>query len=197
VAHWIDAKPMQSVAVMAKIEDRMRHFTAEGRPSATGVVAVGDSWACTNPSVGRGATIGFLHALALRDLLRERERGGLDDPLATASRWDQLTEETVAPLVRDTLRFDRHRLAQIDAQVEGRPYVTDDDAWNLSVAMAVGSAHEPDLLRALVDIANVLATGDEVRARPDVIAASDPYLGQTPEPMPGPSRAEFLALLDG
>ena len=43
----------------------------EGRPVATGLVAVGDSWACTNPSIGRGASIGLLHAVALRDVLRE------------------------------------------------------------------------------------------------------------------------------
>ena len=44
----------------------------DGEPVATGVVAVGDAWACTNPSVGRGSTIGLLHAVALRDLLRDR-----------------------------------------------------------------------------------------------------------------------------
>ena len=50
--------------------------------------------------------------------------------------------------------------------------------------------------RPLQTIANLLATGDEIRARPDVIAASDPYLGQAPEPLPGPSRADFLKLLE-
>ena len=47
---------------MAKIEDRIRDFWPGGRPMATGVLAVGDARACTNPSVRRGASIGMLHA---------------------------------------------------------------------------------------------------------------------------------------
>jgi 2-polyprenyl-6-methoxyphenol hydroxylase-like FAD-dependent oxidoreductase len=195
IAHWIDAPAIQSVTVMAKIEDRIRHYTVDGAPLVTGVVSVGDAWACTNPSVGRGATIGLLHGLALRDLLREREGGGLDAPIGTSRRWDELTQATVAPLYRDTLRFDRHRLAQIDAQIDGRTYVTDDEAWHRSVAINVGSGREPALLRAVVDMAGLLAPGDEVRARPEVVAASDAYLDVSPEPLPGPTRAELLALL--
>ena len=85
-------------------------------------MAVADSWACTNPSVGRGASIGLLHAVCLRDLLREVPPG---DP-AFATRWDEVTTEVVEPFFRDTLAFDRHRLAEIDAQIAGIPYETDD-----------------------------------------------------------------------
>ena len=70
VAHWIDAEPITEIDVMAKIEDRRRHYVLDGIPVATGVVPLGDAWAATNPSVGRGLTIGFLHAVALRDVLR-------------------------------------------------------------------------------------------------------------------------------
>ena len=196
VAHWIDATPMQSVTVMAKIEDRIRHYTVDGTPVVTGVASVGDAWACTNPSVGRGATIGLLHAVALRDFLRERERGGLDDPLAAAHRWAEFTAASVEPLFRATLTFDRHRLAQIDAQVEGRPYVTDDEEWHTALALGVGSGHDPDVLRAVVDLANLLATRDEVFSRPAVAAGASAYAGRTPDPLPGPTRAEFLQLLE-
>ena len=47
---------------MAKIEDRYHRFVVDGEPVATGVVAVGDAWACTNPSLGRGATLALVHA---------------------------------------------------------------------------------------------------------------------------------------
>ena len=58
-AHWLDGEPLEDrIVVMAKIEDRHRDFTVDGVPVATGVVAVADSWACTNPSLGRGASIG-------------------------------------------------------------------------------------------------------------------------------------------
>ena len=52
------AEPITGVDVMAGIEDRYRRLVVDGEPVATGVVAVGDAWACTNPSLGRGASIG-------------------------------------------------------------------------------------------------------------------------------------------
>jgi hypothetical protein len=32
----------------------------DGVPVATGIVSVGDAWACTNPSLGRGITMGLM-----------------------------------------------------------------------------------------------------------------------------------------
>jgi 2-polyprenyl-6-methoxyphenol hydroxylase-like FAD-dependent oxidoreductase len=196
VAHWLDGTSMQSVAVMAKIEDRIRRYVVGGEPVITGVVAVGDAWACTNPSVGRGASIGLMHAVALRDLLRARERdGNLDEPSAFARRWAEVTAATVEPLYRATLSFDRHRLAEIDAQIAGQPYTTDDAAWIAGQAMAIGSGNDPELLRAAVSLAHVLVSPDEVFARPDIQDALAAFTGRAAELPPGPSRPEFLQLL--
>jgi 2-polyprenyl-6-methoxyphenol hydroxylase-like FAD-dependent oxidoreductase len=194
VAHWLDGTPMQSVAVMAKIEDRVRDYIVDGVPVVTGIVTVGDAWACTNPSVGRGATIGLIHAVALRDLLRECAVE-FEEPVAFARRWADVTEATVAPFYRDTLSFDHHRLAQIDAQIASRPYVTDDESWIMGQAMANGTGHNPEVLRGVVDIANLLASPAEVLARPGVAEALAPFVGRAADLPPGPSRSEFLALL--
>ena len=70
VAHWLEGQPMTAIDVMAGIEDSHRDLWVGGRPVATGVVAVADAWAATNPSLGRGATIGLIHAVAVRDALR-------------------------------------------------------------------------------------------------------------------------------
>jgi hypothetical protein len=51
-------------------------------------VAAGDAWVCTNPSIGRGASIGLLHVLALRDLLRT---SAAEDPAAFTSHWETVT----------------------------------------------------------------------------------------------------------
>ena len=64
IAHWLDGVPIDDgVQAMARLEDRYRGFVADGSPVATGVVAVADAWACSNPANGRGASIGMLHAL--------------------------------------------------------------------------------------------------------------------------------------
>ena len=109
---------------MAKIEDRHRSFVVDGKPVATGVLAVADSWACTNPSLGRGASIGVMHAVALRDLLQDRARSTPDGARAALARRRPMA--TVEPYYRGTLDFDRHRLAEIDAGIEGKAYDPDD-----------------------------------------------------------------------
>jgi hypothetical protein len=122
IAHWIDAEAITDVKLMAKIEDRQRTFVLDGVPVGTGVIPLGDAWACTNPSLGRGISMGMMHAAALRSLLRETP---LDDPRALATRWHELTSEKVGPFFADSLSFDRHRLGEVEAAIEGRPYDSD------------------------------------------------------------------------
>jgi len=193
VAHWIDAEPITGVDVMAKIEDRHRTFVIDGVPVATGVASLGDSWACTNPSVGRGASIGMLHACELRDTLR---RVAPSEAREFATAWHDATTATVEPYFRDTLAFDRHRLAEIDAQIAGVPYETDDPAWLLGQALANATAKDPELLRGYLEIVSLLARGVDVLSRPGV-AERALQLGAEGEPLPGPTRAELLALVGG
>jgi 2-polyprenyl-6-methoxyphenol hydroxylase-like FAD-dependent oxidoreductase len=190
VAHWIDAEPITDIKLMAKIEDRHRTYVVDGVPVATGVIPLADAWACTNPSLGRGMSMGMVHAAALRTLLSE---GLLDDPRALALRWHELTAETVEPLFADTLTFDRHRLAEIEAVIEGREYETDDPGWALSNALAASIMSDPDLLRGFIEVVSLLDTGAAVLSRPGLaeraVALADPT------PLPGPDRAALLALV--
>jgi 2-polyprenyl-6-methoxyphenol hydroxylase-like FAD-dependent oxidoreductase len=194
IAHWLDGEPLDDqIAVMAKLEDRHRTFVVDGAPVATGVLAVGDSWACTNPSLGRGISIGLIHATALRDLLR---RASLDDPLGLAVAWHQATLESAEPYVRETLHFDRHRLAQIEAQMAGVPYEPDDLGWELGQCLGAGAAADPDLLRGALRIGTVLATGDQVFAEPGMVDKAMSVGGPLRhEPAPGPTREQLLAAL--
>ena len=167
VAHWLDGEPIEpEIVTMAKIEDRYRRMVVAGRPSATGVVMVADSWACTNPSLGRGAALALLHSVELRNTVR---RLGLDDPAAFALAWDDATEAVVAPWYRATVEFDRHRLAEAEALARGEQYVTDDPSWEITHALMAAARKDPDVLRAMMSVVNVLALPDEVLARPGVL----------------------------
>jgi len=42
-----------------------------GQPVVTGIVSVGDAWSCTNPSLGRGMTMGLMHAAGTAGVIRE------------------------------------------------------------------------------------------------------------------------------
>lgn len=196
VAHWLDGTPIEDgVQVMAHLEDRYRGFVADGRPVATGVVAVADSWACSNPANGRGASIGMLHAVTLRDQLREV---GLDDPAAFAEAFHTATARTVEPWYRATLATDRYRLAEIESGVRGGTYDPQDSQYQLGKALGAAAGQDPDCLRAYLDIWLVLRTPGEVFARPG-LRDKILQLGsgwRDVEPL-GPSREQLLALASG
>jgi flavin-dependent dehydrogenase len=192
-AHWADGTPITGVDVMAKIEDRIRRFVVDEIPIVTGVLAVGDSWACTNPSLGRGSSIGLLHACALRDLLREV---GPDQPEKLVRRWDESTAASVTPLYEQTVAYGRHRLGELEAERNGHDYRTDDPVWRIVKAMQFAQLHDPDVLRAHLDVAALLATPGETLARPGVLDRLVELGADTPaHPLPGPSRAELVATL--
>jgi 2-polyprenyl-6-methoxyphenol hydroxylase-like FAD-dependent oxidoreductase len=194
-AHWADGEAISGVDVMAGIEDRYRRFVLDGRPVVTGAVAVGDALACTNPSLGRGASMALIHACLLRDLLRETDP---QDHEKLARRFHEATTATIEPLYRATRWYDRHRLAEIDADIAGRPYGTDDRRWLASKALFAASLVDAELTRAHSAIASFIAQPDEVFAAPGVLDRALTLGADSPQyPQPGPSRAELLDTLHG
>jgi 2-polyprenyl-6-methoxyphenol hydroxylase-like FAD-dependent oxidoreductase len=193
-AHWLDGEALDDgVQTMAKIEDRHRRFVIDGEPVATGVVAVADAWACTNPSLGRGITMGMLHAVALRRLVRTT---ALDDPVALARAWDEATMATVDPWYQATVSFDRHRLADIEAEIRGATYQPDDPAWEIGQALSFAAGSDPDCFRGFLSIVGMLATPSEVLARPGLLdTVVDMGAQWRQAPALGPTRDELLALM--
>jgi len=194
VAHWLDGKPIDDrVAVMAGIEDRHRSLMVDGAPVATGVVVAGDAWACSNPSLGRGASIGMLQAVLLRDTIAA---AGLGDPWEFACSFHEATAEMVEPWYRDTLAADRHRLAEIDALIGGGEYRPGDPGWELGRALAAAAFKDPDCLRGFVSVAMVSSRGADVMARPGLLDKVTALgAGWRHEPLPAPSRGELLSIV--
>jgi 2-polyprenyl-6-methoxyphenol hydroxylase-like FAD-dependent oxidoreductase len=196
VAHWADGEPTDGdeVGTMSKIEDRYRRFVVDGEPVATGVVAVADSWACTNPSLGRGASIGLMHTVALRDHARSVS---LDDPFEFALGFDAVTAETVEPWYRTTLDFDRHRLAEIDALIAGSPYDAGDPSWEMTQAMQFAAGQDGDVLRAFLRIAGVLELPEVAIAREGVFEkVIELGAGWRDAEVLAPTRAELVELIN-
>jgi len=195
-AHWLDGEPLEDgIQMMAKIEDRHRTFVVDGAPVVTGVMAVADAWACTNPSLGRGISMGMVHAVALRDTLRA---AAPDDPAAFALAWGEATDTSVEPWYRSTVAFDRHRLADIDAEIREEAYRPDDPAWDIGQGLAFLSGQDPDCFRAFMSVVGVLETPEQALARPGVfdkiVALGDGWRGA---PTFGQSRKELMAMVAG
>lgn len=187
-AHWTKGEPISDVLSMAGLLDRYRRFVVDGRPVATGVAAVGDAWACTNPSAGRGVTVGVLHAQRLRHVVRTQ----LGDPEGFVRAWDQVTEAELAPFYWDQRDADRARIAEMDALREGREPPPPDPT---AAAVGAAVAHDPDVFRALVESAMCLARPEEVLARPGFMDTVRAVGAASPMPIPGPDRQALLALL--
>ena len=176
---------------MSKIEDRHREFADEdGRPLATGVIAVADSWACTNPSLGRGASIGAAY-VALRDLLRTSVAS---DPHGLVSAWNEVTAEVVEPWYRSTLTFDRHRLNEVHAEIEGERYdPKDDPSWTVVQALGAATGKDGDCLRANLSIAGV-ETPDQAFQNRDSSTRSWSWAAIMQTLRLGTDRKELVAL---
>jgi 2-polyprenyl-6-methoxyphenol hydroxylase-like FAD-dependent oxidoreductase len=193
VAHWLDGTPIDhGVQVLAGLEDRYHRFVVDGAPVATGVVAVADSWACTNPTHGRGASIGMLHALTLRDQLRA---AGLDDPAAFAGAFHAATARTVEPWHRATHATDQHQLGEIAAGLRGDAYDPQDPGYQLDMALGAASGRDPDCLRANLDVRLVLRPPEQALADPELRAKVLRLgAGWRERPPFGPDRAQLVAL---
>ncbi|NGN66603.1 hypothetical protein G5C51_22205 [Streptomyces sp. A7024] len=59
---------------------------------------------------------------------------------------------------------DRHRLAELDADIDGRPYETADPAWLMGKGLSAAALKDPELLRVRVAMAAVLTTAREAFA---------------------------------
>ncbi|HEX6453139.1 MAG TPA: FAD-dependent oxidoreductase [Trebonia sp.] len=192
-AHLLDGEPVTGVLAMSGIVDRHRRAVIDGTPVATGIVSVGDSSCCTNPSLGRGMTMGLMQAAGTVEVIRDH----LDDPVALAYAHDEMTQARVTPWYRDTVRLDRARLAQIDASIEGRPG-SDEAGEQASAqsALLVAMMYDADVFRAYLEMISMLALPQEVLARPGltdrIMAAAD---GRDALTLPGPSRADLLKML--
>jgi 2-polyprenyl-6-methoxyphenol hydroxylase-like FAD-dependent oxidoreductase len=186
-------EPITGVAAASGIVNRRRAFVVDGVPVATGILAVGDSWACTTPSAGRGMTLALMHAAITAEAVGEH----LGNPRALALAHDRLTSERLLPWYRNTAQINQTRLAQINATVDGHlaPAGTDPGAA-LTRNLVTGMMWDADVLRAHDEMAAVLALPGEIFARPGMTERiSAAAAGRQLPPPPGPSRTQLLALL--
>ncbi len=192
-AHWLAGEPITDMLPMGGVIDRYRRFVVDGGPVVTGIVGVGDSWACTNPSLGRGITMGLMHAVGTAEVLRQH----LDDPAALVLAHDSMTETRVTPWYRSTIELDRARIAQINASIEGGPAPQPADAGaRIRSALLVAMMHDADLFRAFMETNALLALPQDILARPGVVDRIMEVAGahEAVAP-PGPSRDELLRML--
>jgi 2-polyprenyl-6-methoxyphenol hydroxylase-like FAD-dependent oxidoreductase len=195
-AHWVDGEPLTDVLAMGGVVDRYRRFVVDGAPVVTGFVAAADAWACTNPSAGRGLTVGLLHARLLRDVLRTHA-----EPQRVVEEFDRRTESEMRPWYDAQRAVDRMRFAEMDALREGRKPPQPDDPLAIGIrSLFATMAADPDLFRAALEYIGTITPVQQILERPVVRerirVARDAFTNASPPPIPGPSRQQLLAILE-
>jgi 2-polyprenyl-6-methoxyphenol hydroxylase-like FAD-dependent oxidoreductase len=190
-APLLDCEQISPLVAMAGIEDRWRRLVVDGSPVAVGVVAVADSLAATNPTLGRGISLGLRHAVALRDRLRA---DGVEDPVALATAFDADTEATLTPWYRSTIWWDRHRLAEVRRATGVEVDEPDDPLWTAWVRFLAVFGQDLALLDTFLDTIRLSRRPEEIAADPAVLARLA-ELGADAAPDAGPDRAELLRLV--
>jgi flavin-dependent dehydrogenase len=190
-AHWLDGEPITPVLMMAGVLDRYRRFVVDGRPVVTGFAAVGDAWACTNPSAGRGLAVGLLQALVLRNVARQH----LNNPGIFSREYDAETERQVTPFFRNQIAADRARVAEMNAFEEGLPVSPPNP---IIARLLFAASQDADVLRGVIELAMCLALPQEVVSRPRIAAKLAELDGHPLPPDPHIiNRQRMAALMDG
>ncbi len=192
-AHWLEGEPMSDLMAMGGVIDRYRRPLRDGQPLLTGIALLGDAWSCTNPSLGRGISLGLLHAKCLREVVNSH----LDDPLEFALAWDATTEAKLTPWYRETVEEDRHRLREIDALRDGLELPQPSDpSSTLRGALLTAMMHDPDLFRSFLESRGCFTPLSETFARAGVPERILELAGEHERvSLPGPGREELLQLL--
>ena len=103
-APWRDgATPLGPVNAMGTLNNSIRRFVVDGRPLVGGLIPIGDTLSHTNPSLGRGMSLGLDHAFRAAQipwLDVPVEEGAATyhaqvDPMAEASYADAVAVESV------------------------------------------------------------------------------------------------------
>jgi 2-polyprenyl-6-methoxyphenol hydroxylase-like FAD-dependent oxidoreductase len=181
-AHLTRGEPITSVLAAGGLVNRMRNLVTQGVPAATGILAAGDSWACTSPSLGRGVTFGLMHGVIIAEVVAEYLR----QPLALSLAYDRLTRERLVPWYRNS--------AALDAQHPGHAE-SPDYAATVMRDVRTAAMRDADVFRAYLEMMLMLAPPREIFSRLGLAEKIAAAAGQVPATPPGPSRAEVLKML--
>jgi 2-polyprenyl-6-methoxyphenol hydroxylase-like FAD-dependent oxidoreductase len=195
IAPFLEGDAITEIETMMAIPDRYRRFVVDGQPVATGITAIADAWAATNPMRGRGVSMGFLQAQLMIDQLDK-----LDDPTAFAHAVDAVTEAEAAPHYHGTVELDRTMRDAFEREVQGLPApppaATDDPGAAIQAAFFSMVPFDPDAWRAFIKIVNLLELPMNAVATEPLFSKVLAYDGEIMNPMEGegPSRDELLAI---
>ena len=155
---------------------------------------IGDAWGFTNPSIGRGLTLGQMHVVEMTPAIAAH----IDDPRQLASEWERRTGDRPARFHAATVDFDRVRAPQVEALMQGLEDPNDPTDPRVAGPAAFASAahYDPQVLQWFQEVVACFSLPDDVIAREGVLdRVLEVALSNPPYASPGPNRAELEEIL--
>ena len=189
IAHWVDptvAAPITDVFPMGAIQNRRLRFWDGDRPSAVGIVNVGDSVLSTNPSLGRGIALAAVGALELRSILRET-----DLPAEITYEFDRVKEERLTPWLWDAVASDKGMRRALNEALGNPPNGGISDRTRMMRA----SMQDMDCWRRWNGVNQVFDLPSSCLDDPELMSRAREVAEETPPPPYNLSRDELAGLL--
>jgi 2-polyprenyl-6-methoxyphenol hydroxylase-like FAD-dependent oxidoreductase len=211
-SRWVDpavAEPISEVHAMDGLRNTRRFPIREDDVLAPGVIAIGDAAIHTNPLYGRGCSLALVHAYLLIDAIAAHP-GDLE---AIAQQTEAGVEREIVPWYAFAVAQDREaantaRQQREDApssdepaaeaasgdRVDPRAYMRDVLSRGLIPALRLDAT----VLRAFMRSFNLLDPPGDLLQNPDIlqrVLAVYQNREQREEPVVGPGREDFIAML--
>lgn len=191
LAGWVapgNSEPISPIYAMGSLDNSLRLPSTE-EPMVEGFFGIGDSVCTTNPSYGRGVSLGVQHAYMLADLLDEYPEVGQKQAAAFVDQTTQL----LRPWFEEAIANDRGRAAMWEATLQGQaPQRPPEGVVTFGLAAATGSKDQ-EVWRRVANVMMMLKTPDTLYADEDIKQRIGRVLSEGPPPqLPGAERADLV-----
>lgn len=194
-APWIRAgEPISEISIMSRIENRRRRLTRSDGPIAGGIVSIGDAALHTNPTLGRGISMGLCHAQHLADVAHSAP----DDPVGFVDAFSAWTDEHLGIWYDTQVAADANTLERLAAGLRNERLAPVETPAARFAAAAFMCARADEVVGAAVArMAHLFAPPAAALGDPVVAARINDFLAtgvSLERPPDNPSRAAFEAL---
>jgi flavin-dependent dehydrogenase len=187
-------EPISDISMMARIENRRRRLVDDDGPIVGGIVALGDASLHTNPTLGRGISLGLWQA----QHLATEAATVVDDRSAFVARYDEWTQAHLGVWFDTQKTIDAAGLERLEAGLRGvRLPPSTEPSTRRGAAALVLAQTDPLVGCAVARMFHLLTSPQEALSDPEVAERIDTFLLTEPDlerPADSPTRAEFEAL---
>ncbi len=199
VAHsapWISVGvPISDISMMSRIENRRRRTTTSDGPIIGGIVAIGDAALHTNPTLGRGISMGLMHAQHLAQVAHLAP----DDPVGFVEAFSAWTDGHLGPWYDTQVAADAATQDRLAMGILGERYEPVDTQASRFAAAAFGlAAHDEVVGVAVAKMAHLFASPAEAFSDAEVASRIERFItggGSFDRPPDVPDRRTFESLV--